>query len=101
MGYPTKNLAGTLLLIRKSNGKSIIGNWSLCSFELPEMEDVTEDMLLGAFSQQINDVYLGDEEVASVIVEGEYNPIVFFLIPSKHVGEFGKHIFTFSVLTEE
>jgi len=101
MGHPKENLAGTLLLIRRSNGKSIIGNWSLCSFELPEMEDVTENMLLGAFAEQINEMYLGDEEIASVVVDGEYNPIIFFLIPSGHVGELGKHIFTFPVLTEE
>ncbi len=101
MEYPKKNIAGSLLLIRQTNGKSIVGKWSVCSFELPEVENITEIMLLQAFSNQINEMYLGDKDIASVIIEGEYNPIIFFLIPTEHVGELGKHIFTFPVLSEE
>ena len=102
MEHSKKEIAGSLLLLQKTNGKSIAGRWSVCSFAIESDDYVSEDMLLEAFSLEINMYYLGDKNIALVIGNGEYNnPIIYFLIPTKHVGEFGKLIFTLPTLHEE
>ena len=98
--YSENQIAGSLLMIRQANGFDVIGNWGVGVFELPE-SDITETDLLRFFSEMVNLYYTGEEQISSVVIEGEYLPRIFFLIPAKHKGEFGRHLFSFQILDEQ
>ncbi len=97
--YSKKQIAGSLLLMRRANGYISNGRWAVCSFQMPD-SDLSEIALLEAFSTELNNSYTGDPKVASVTLEGEYYPIIFFLIPAKHVGEIGRHECSFDFINE-
>ncbi|NDK09410.1 hypothetical protein GW846_01380 [Candidatus Gracilibacteria bacterium] len=97
--YSKKQIAGSLLLMRRANGYMSNGKWAVCSFQMPDV-DMTEVELLELFSTELNNSYTGDPQVASVTLEGEYNPIIFFLIPAKHIGEIGRHECSFNLTNE-
>ncbi|MCH8518949.1 hypothetical protein LAT59_04270 [Candidatus Gracilibacteria bacterium] len=97
--YDKNQIVGSLLMIRKADGLDVIGDWSVGLFELPE-SDVTEATLLELFSEMVNLCYRGDKKISSVMIKGEYLPKIFFLIPTEHKGEFGRHLFSFQILDE-
>jgi hypothetical protein len=99
--FSENNLAGALLLLRKHNGYSIKGCWSLCTFDLGEEHSLSEDDVIRAFDEELETYFLGDRHISYLTIEGPYSHIVFFLIPTMHTGEIGRKIYSFRVTQEQ
>ena len=99
MDYDKNQIAGSLLGLRQANGYKLSGQWSVCSFQL-EDSSKSDMQVLAAFSEELNTYYLGDQNIASVILDGEYGYIIFFLIPTKYLNECGRHICSFRIIEE-
>jgi len=98
MEFTKAELAGTLLQLRQANGYELIGRWSICSFELGDM--TSEMDIMRAFATELDLYYLGNPNIASVHIHGEKVSIIYFLIPTEHVNEIGRLVFSFRITQE-
>ena len=97
--YSNAQIAASLMIMRKTNGHNLTGNWSICSFtrELP----MSKELLLEQFEEQFDTFYIGEMTITFVVLEGEYYPTIFFLIETKHLGEIGRYMCSFQIVDEQ
>ena len=97
--YSNAQIAASLMIIRKANGYNLNGSWSICSFTCEVRMSL--ELLARQFDEQLRTYYIGTTTITQVVLEGEYYPTIYFLIPKQHLGEIGRHLFSFQIVDEQ